>query len=83
MLRYVRERQQALGVSELPPGEIGRLAAGFQATVVDTLVERTFAAAKWHDARAIGIAGGVSANSALRDAARDRGTRAELPAVDR
>ena len=79
VLRHVRERQQALGVLELPAADIRDLAASFQATVVDTLVERTFAAAKWHHARAVGIAGGVSANSRLRSAAHERGARAEIP----
>jgi N6-L-threonylcarbamoyladenine synthase len=80
VMRHVRTRQQALGGAEqLPEAEIASVAAAFQATVVDTLVERTFAAAKWHQARAVGIAGGVSANSRLRQAAHDRGARAHLP----
>ena len=79
VLRHVRQRQAALGVERLPDEEISDLAASFQAVVVDTLVERTVAAAKWHNARAIGIAGGVSANSRLRDAIHARGARAELP----
>jgi N6-L-threonylcarbamoyladenine synthase len=79
VLRHVRARQAALGVTELPAEDVHRLAAGFQATVVEALVERTFAAAKWHNARAVGIAGGVSANSELRRAAHERGDRAEIP----
>jgi N6-L-threonylcarbamoyladenine synthase len=79
VLRHVRERQATLGVTDLPIEDVRRLAAGFQSIVVDTLVERTIAAAKWHNARAVGIAGGVSANSRLRRAARERGERAELP----
>jgi N6-L-threonylcarbamoyladenine synthase len=46
---------------------------------VDTLIDRTFAAAKWHGANAVGVAGGVSANSRLRERARKRGESAELP----
>jgi N6-L-threonylcarbamoyladenine synthase len=79
VLRHVRQRQTALGVTQLPEAEIRALAASFQDRVVDTLIERTFAAAKWHHARAIGIAGGVSANSRLRASARERGLRAEIP----
>ena len=79
MLRHVRQRQAALGVTTLPEDDIRDLAASFQATVVDTLVERTFAAAKWHNARAVGIAGGVSANSRLRAAAQDARDRAVIP----
>ena len=40
---------------------------------------RTFAAAKWHGARSVGIAGGVSANTRLRAVAVERGERAGLP----
>jgi N6-L-threonylcarbamoyladenine synthase len=79
VLRHVRNRQAVLGLTGLPEAEIRDLAASFQATVVDTLVDRTFAAAKWHNARSIGIAGGVSANSRLRRAARARGDRATIP----
>lgn len=79
VMRHVRQRQAALGAEQLPDGEVRDLAASFQATVVETLVERTFAAAKWHRARAVGIAGGVSANSRLRRSTVARGERAELP----
>lgn len=44
------------------------LAASFQATVVDTLFEKTMQAARDHHAREILAAGGVSANRALRNA---------------
>jgi N6-L-threonylcarbamoyladenine synthase len=79
VLRHVRTRQQALGLEHLPPAEIANIAAAFQATVVDTLVDRALAAAKWHQAKAIGIAGGVSANSRLRSAAQERGATTGLP----
>jgi len=79
VLRHVRARQAALAADRLPDNEIADLAASFQATVAGTLIERTFAAAKWHNARSVGIAGGVSANSRLRAEAQARGVRAELP----
>jgi N6-L-threonylcarbamoyladenine synthase len=79
VLRQVRGRQAARGVEQLPDEEVRDLAASFQARVVDTLVQRTFAAARWYGAQAVGIAGGVSANSHLRDAARARGVRAGIP----
>jgi N6-L-threonylcarbamoyladenine synthase len=79
VLRHVRLRQQELGVEQLPADEIASIAASFQATVVDTLVERTVAAAKWYDARSVGVAGGVSANSRLRTQMRERGEAAALP----
>ncbi len=79
VLRHVRQRQAVLATERLPDKEIADIAASFQATVVDTLVERAFAAAKWHNALAVGIAGGVSANSRLRTAAKERGAAADLP----
>jgi N6-L-threonylcarbamoyladenine synthase len=42
-------------------------AASFQAAVVDVLVGKTLEAAKEYQAKAILVAGGVSANKALRD----------------
>ncbi|MCZ2113389.1 MAG: tRNA (adenosine(37)-N6)-threonylcarbamoyltransferase complex transferase subunit TsaD [Anaerolineae bacterium] len=45
---------------------VSDLAAGFQAAVVDALVEKTAAAAAEYGATAVHIAGGVSANRALR-----------------
>ena len=44
------------------------LAASFQATVVATLVEKTMQAAREYKAKEILVAGGVSANRALRNA---------------
>jgi tRNA N6-adenosine threonylcarbamoyltransferase len=79
VLRHVHARQAAFGVERLPEGEIRDIAASFQRRVVETLIDRTFAAARWHQARAIGIAGGVSANSRLRADALARSGRAELP----
>ncbi len=44
------------------------LAASFQATAVDTLFKKTMQAAREHNAKEILVAGGVSANRALRQA---------------
>ena len=79
VMRHVRARQGALGAGPLPPGEVRDVAASFQRRVVDTLVERTFAAARWHGARAVGIAGGVSANALLRREASARGAAVDIP----
>lgn len=79
VLRHVRQRQAALGAEAIPPGEIQDLCASFQARVVDVLLDRTFAAARWHGAKAIGIAGGVSANTRLRRELDARGAARELP----
>ncbi|MGE0042094.1 MAG: tRNA (adenosine(37)-N6)-threonylcarbamoyltransferase complex transferase subunit TsaD [Vicinamibacterales bacterium] len=72
VLRHVRARQAALGAERLPDGEVRDICASFQATVVRTLVDRAFAAARWHGARSVGIAGGVSANARLRQEAASR-----------
>ena len=44
------------------------LAASFQASVVDVLVEKTMAAVKTYDVKNLVVAGGVAANSGLRHA---------------
>ncbi len=78
----VRRHVQRLtldGARALTSGEIADIAASFQRVVVQSLLDRTFTAAEWFDARAIGIAGGVAANSALRAEARLRGERRDLP----
>ena len=68
-----------MGAEQLPANEIADLAASFQCRVVDTLIDRAFAAAHWHGAKAIGIAGGVSANSRLRAEAMAKSGRSEIP----
>ncbi|MEP6783103.1 MAG: tRNA (adenosine(37)-N6)-threonylcarbamoyltransferase complex transferase subunit TsaD, partial [Acidobacteriota bacterium] len=79
VLRHVRQRQAELGVEQLPHAEIADLAASFQRRVVETLIDKAFAAARWHGAKSIGIAGGVSANSRLRKDALEKGKRGEIP----
>jgi N6-L-threonylcarbamoyladenine synthase len=65
--------------SMLAASEVADIAASFQRTVVDALLDRTFEAARWLDARSIGIAGGVSANSRLRAEAEARGAALGIP----
>ena len=79
VLRHVRQRQADLGTEQLPQSEVIDLAASFQRRVVETLVEKAFAAARWHGAKSIGIAGGVSANSRLRRDALAKAERSEIP----
>ncbi len=79
VLRHVRARQAVSGVEALPDGEIADVCASFQRVVVRTLLTRTFAAAAAHGARAVGVAGGVSANSRLRRELAARGASACLP----
>jgi N6-L-threonylcarbamoyladenine synthase len=79
VLRHVRQRQSELGLEQLPQSEVVDLAASFQRRVVETLVDKAFAAARWHGAKSIGIAGGVSANSRLRKDALAKAERSEIP----
>jgi len=59
--------------------EIADICASFQRVVVNTLIDRTFDAARRHQARSIGIAGGVSANSRLRAELVRHGELREIP----
>jgi N6-L-threonylcarbamoyladenine synthase len=61
---YEVRRIQASGV----PIPVADLAASFQAAIVDTLLAKTLAAAREFGANEILVAGGVSANTALRAA---------------
>jgi len=93
VLRYVRGQriegapEIARGVRGVPtahprallPDDVRDIAASFQRVIVETLLDRTFEAARWAGAKSIGIAGGVSANSRLRQDAASRGAEAGLP----
>ncbi|MGD9905497.1 MAG: tRNA (adenosine(37)-N6)-threonylcarbamoyltransferase complex transferase subunit TsaD [Vicinamibacterales bacterium] len=79
VLRHVRARQAALGTDRLPERDIADLCAAFQRTVVQTLLGQTLEAAVAHRAQAIGVAGGVSANSRLRADLEALGRRRGLP----
>ena len=75
VLREVRRHQPELeaGVEAPRPGlPIADMAASFQAAVVDVLVDKTLAAAKAAGAKEVLVAGGVSANRALRQAFQER-----------
>jgi tRNA N6-adenosine threonylcarbamoyltransferase len=73
VLRYVRTRD-----GELSQAEIADIAASFQRIVVGALIERLFDAARRYQAKSVGIAGGVSANSRLRADLVERGARREV-----
>jgi N6-L-threonylcarbamoyladenine synthase len=82
VLRHVTTRRAALGLAAgepLPEADVADICASFQRVVVLTLNDQLFAAAREHGARSVGIAGGVSANRRLREDARVRGERRELP----
>jgi len=74
VLRYVRTHDGAL-----TDREIADIAATFQRIVVTNLIERLFDAGRRYQARSLGIAGGVSANSRLRAELKTRGERREIP----
>lgn len=82
VVRYVQARRAALGLPEahpLPEREIADISASFQRAVVEALLDQTFQAVRWFDARSVGISGGVSANSRLRAEAAARAARAGRP----
>ncbi len=71
-------KNRRIAVSQ-PPSVIRRLpvadlAASFQASVIDVLVEKTAMAAEEHQARLIMLAGGVAANRLLRQQMAERST---------
>jgi len=75
-VRLLQTRQADGPLSEQ---ETNDFCASFQRVVVETLVDRTFAAAAALGARSVGISGGVSANSRLRADALTRGQAEGLP----
>jgi N6-L-threonylcarbamoyladenine synthase len=76
VLRHVRQKSEGSTWSER---EIADICASFQRIVVTALVERTFAAVRRFQARSVGIAGGVSANSRLRADFKAYGDAREIP----
>jgi len=76
VLRHVRKERAAGAPSER---EIADICASFQRVVVTGLLDRLFDAARRYQAKSVGIAGGVSANSRLRAELADRGARREIP----
>jgi tRNA N6-adenosine threonylcarbamoyltransferase len=59
--------------------EIADICASFQRVVVTALLDRLFDAARRYQAKGIGIAGGVSANSRLRAELQEHGRLREMP----
>ena len=73
VLRHVRARPP------LGEQEVADVCATFQRIVVTALIERTFKAARRFGAKSIGVAGGVSANSRLREELKRHGDAREMP----
>ncbi len=59
--------------------QVADVCASFQRVVVETLVDRTFGAARALGAASVGLAGGVSANRRLREVALARGRQEQVP----
>jgi N6-L-threonylcarbamoyladenine synthase len=78
VLRHVRDREAA-GADRPEPQEIADICASFQRVVVKALIDRLFDAGRRYEARSIGIAGGVSANSRLRAELQEHGRLREIP----
>ena len=66
-----RRKRSASKKAQLRAGvSVNDVAASFQAALVETLVEKTARAAQAYDVTEVMMAGGVSANQALRQALR-------------
>jgi N6-L-threonylcarbamoyladenine synthase len=79
VVRHVAARRAEPGADALPAAAVADIAASFQRVVVETLLDRLFEAVRGYGARSAGIAGGVSANSRLREEAAARGARHGVP----
>ena len=77
--RYVESCKYHDGENQaLQDSEISDICASFQKAVVESLLNRTFEAAKLFGAQSVGISGGVAANSRLRADALSRGSETGL-----
>jgi N6-L-threonylcarbamoyladenine synthase len=76
VLRHVTQRTVERPLTE---GDVADICATFQRVVVAALIERTFNAARRFQARSIGVAGGVAANSRLREELKRHGDAREMP----
>jgi N6-L-threonylcarbamoyladenine synthase len=66
-----REKGGSRSERKLRPKTVADLAASFQSTVVETLVDKTQRAAVEYEVRSVLMAGGVAANGPLREAMRE------------
>ncbi len=80
VVRYIRENEiQPVAGGETPNQAIKDLCAGFQATVIKSLVGTMEKLAGELHPKTIIVAGGVACNNALRDAAQKMADRLSLP----
>ncbi len=78
VLNLTRQLMKA-GIDPTEPVTAAEIAAEFQASSVDVLVEKTADAALEYGARQVCICGGVSANRPLRLSAQERFARLDIP----
>jgi tRNA N6-adenosine threonylcarbamoyltransferase len=76
VIRWIRERQDAGDEIDGPD-----LAASFQEAVVDVQVAKTLRAAEERGVKSVMIAGGVAANSRLRERMREEGEQRGIEVV--
>ena len=80
VVRYLREKQiEPTDPSEMPSAEICDVAAGFQATVVDSLVGTMEKVSQGLRPKTLLVAGGVACNLALREASTRVANRLGVP----
>ena len=78
--RYVRENKiEPVAENEAPAREIKDIAAGFQATVVKSLVVTMEKLAAELHPKTLIVAGGVACNGVLREAVEELGKKLKLP----
>jgi len=78
--RHLQCRQRET-LEPLSERDLADLCASFQRAVIDALLDRAFDAARRFGVKSLGIAGGVSANSRLRELAVATGSRRDIPVV--
>ncbi len=71
---YFMEKKQKINQQD-----VADICAGFQLAVTDVLVKKTFLAAKKYEAKAIMLAGGVSANTFLKKILKYKADKLALP----
>lgn len=80
VVRYIRENSIAPAVPNAGPSQdIKEIAAGFQRTVVNSLIGTMRKVAQITEPKTLIVAGGVACNEALRTAARTLGDEIDVP----
>jgi len=74
VVNYVKKE----GAKKRPPQALRDICASFQQAVIDTLIEKTFAAARHYGMNTIVLGGGVTSNSSLRSQFRARAKKERL-----